>query len=666
MKRLVSLLVTSGLVAASLMAVAASTFAARKLDPIREWEPPVAAELAQASARVEPGAHAEYLLFEEFIEDGMQATARDVHVRLKVFDAAGAQACATFQVEYPEKYGSLEELAGRTVLPDGTVYEMPRGSWHDQPVSRRGKKVMRRVTFSLPAVSPGAILEYRYRVELTEHWSNRAVLTFRLDWPAQRIGYYFRPLHIEQLPAQVRPRPRMIEFHSPAKASDRPVNGWNAFEATDQPAAFEEPDMPPRHQEAGWVMLYYMPGAATSGERYWKQVATAMADRFDDATSPDGDARRLAGSICAGAADDFERAMRLGRWMREQFRVVESSEPDSFRAAWLRDVDQGREALRQRGGSEEAAQLALATLARGAGLRARQLLVGDGKDFYFDPAMQDSGSLPERRVALMTEGSWYVMDGAAQFLDGDMMREREEGQIGFVCDRDSFGFVRLPIAGHDRSRFDRVATLALDDEGALRGDVRLSATGHLADVMQRRYAGVTGSSLDSLLRREVQGRSEDLALRSWTLEPGARGAGRYALGAKADWPMVATSAGDRLVLQPIVFQARRPPRYTAAARRGSVEFPYAWTETDSVRIRLPEGWKLDALPSPRPLVAPGLAEYSVSATLEDDGRTLVAVRRLAIGIEGVLSVSRDDYEGLKKLFDRIAELDRLSVTLVRR
>lgn len=661
MSRLLVLLVT-----AHLVAVAAPALAGRTLNPIREWEPPTAAELAQATARVEPGAHAEYLLFEEFIEDGMQATARDVHVRIKVFDAVGAQSCATFHVNYPEKYGSLEELAGRTVLPDGTVHEMARGSWHDQPVTRRGKEVMRRVTFSLPSVSPGAILEYRYRVELTERWSNRAVLTFRLDWPAQRIGYYFRPLQLEQLPAEYRPRPRMIEFHSPASASSVPTNGWSRFEAVDQPAAYEEPDMPPRFQESGWVMLYYTPGATRSGEQYWKQVATLQGDAFESATGPDGDARRLASAICAGATDDFDRAIRLGRWMRRQFRVVESSEPDSFRAAGLKEVDHGRAALRQRGGSERAAQLALATLARGAGLEARELLVGDGEDFYFDPAMQDIGSLPERRVALKTEGSWYVMDGAAQFLDGDMMREREEGQVGFVCDRDSFGFVRLPVAGHDRSRFDRVATLELDDEGAIRGEVRISGTGHLADVMQRRYAGVTGASLDSLLRREVQGRFEDLALTSWTLAPGERGSGRFALGAKADWPMVATAAGDRLVLQPFVFQARRAPRYTAAARRGSVEFPYAWIETDSVRIRLPEGWKGDALPSPRPLVSPGLAEYSVSARLEDDGRTLVAVRSLAVGVEGVLNVRLEEYEGLKKLFDRIAELDRLSVTLVRR
>ncbi|MFN8588192.1 MAG: DUF3857 domain-containing protein [Candidatus Eisenbacteria bacterium] len=647
-------------------ALASPAQAGRKLDPIREWSPPAAAELAQPASKVEPGAHAEYLLFEEFIEDGRQATARDVHVRLKVFDAAGAQECATFHVDYPQKYGQLAFLAARTVLPDGSTHALADGAWHDQPLAKRGKEVMRRVTFSLPSVSPGAILEYRYRVELTEHWSNRAILTFRLDWPAQRVGYYFRPLDLNDIPFEYRPRPRMISFHSPGAGLAEPDNGWHRFEAVNQPAAYEEPDMPPRFQESGWVMLYYTPGGTDSGERYWKRVAEMQANLFEAATSPDGDAKKLAAAICDGAADDFERAARLGRWMREHFTVVEYSEPDSFRAAGLKDVDQGRAALKQNGGSGYAAQLALATLARGAGMQAREVLAGDGEDFYFDPAMQDIGALPERRVALRTEGSWYVLDGAAQFLDGDMMRSREEGQIGFVCDRDSFGFVQLPVAGADRSRFDRVASLALDEDGGLRGEVHVSGTGHVADGMHRRYMGVTGATLDTLLRREVQGRFDDLSLQHWTLEPGEHGASRYALGAQADWPAVATLAGDRLVLQPLVFQSRRAPRYTAAERRGSIEFPYAWTETDSVRIRLPDGWKVESLQSRRPLVAPGLAEYSQAATLVDDGRTLVVVRQLAVGVDGVRRVTRDEYPGLKQLFDRIAELDRMSVTLVRR
>lgn len=610
---------------------------------------------------MEPGAHAEYLLYEEFLQDGMQASARDVHVRIKVFDGAGAQRCAMFHVDYPQQYGKITELKGRTILPDGRSLPLDSHAIQDQPIVARGKDVMRRRSFAMPSVTAGAIVEYRYRLELTDHWSNRAKLIFRLDLPAQRIAYYFKPLEYPGV------RPRTIEFRSPARRSERPIDGWYEFLALRQPAWFEEPDSPPALQVTGWVMLYYTYGDQNRRvtASYWDDIAESHARKFAPSILPDEDARALADSITKRATTAEERVRRLTAWMRSDFHVVESTSRDTLEFYGLLETDNGRVALKQRGGTPEAAQLAFATLAKACSLKVREVRVGNSSEFYFHPNMQDEAFLPNRRVAVRLDAGWYVVDAGAQFLAPDMLDHLEESQIGLLCGLDSAGFVTLPVASPNRSQVRRTADLELLPDGTVRGEITFAVTGHLNDQYRRRYEGVTGAALDTLLRREVNWQADGMLLSDIRIDRGRRGEGEMRIHARAEWPGVATVTSKRVILQPALLEARRPPRFTSSERRLPVTFPFAWTESDSIRIRIPEGWKAEALQAPAPVTSPGLADYSISEHLEDDGRTLVTRRSLVVGYEGNLGIPLENYPDLKKLFERIAEHDRLAVSLVK-
>src|SRR5437879_8282727 len=60
-----------------------------------------------------------------------------------------------------------------------------------------------------------------------------------------------------------------------------------------------------------------------------------------------------------------------------------------------------------------------------------------------------------------------------------MLRWQEEGVDALIAN-DSPVWVKTPLSSPDKSRETRVATLRLDENGTLEGDVTIEYTGHLA------------------------------------------------------------------------------------------------------------------------------------------------------------------------------------------
>jgi hypothetical protein len=84
------------------------------------------------------------------------------YIRLKVFDEKGKERVSTIDLEYREP-GAVLDVAGRTIRPDGSIVELDRKSVYKRDLERAGRSQVKTVSFAMPAVEPGAILEYRWR-----------------------------------------------------------------------------------------------------------------------------------------------------------------------------------------------------------------------------------------------------------------------------------------------------------------------------------------------------------------------------------------------------------------------------------------------------------------------------------------------------------------------
>jgi hypothetical protein len=237
--------------------------------------------------------------------------------------------------------------------------------------------------------------------------------------------------------------------------------------------------------------------------------------------------------------------------------------------------------------------------------------------------------------------------------------------MGLLCDRDSSRFMESGYSEPEHSVRSRAADLELKPDGTLEGTLRVSWSGHFNDAMRDRFEDVRPEELDSLAAKAQSDGGTIVGLDRVTLARGATESEPLGMTARVRLPDFASVTGKRILLEPAVFQAHAKPRYTSTERRHPVYYRYPWTELDTVRVRLPTGWKVESSDSVEPLSAEGVADYAAAVMVSDDGTQILYVRRFRLGMDGSIYFPAKYYPGVKNLFDGIHKRDRVSLSLTR-
>src|SRR5438270_1581987 len=162
-----------------------------------------------------------------------------VHTCIKILNEKGKQYADVEIPILPET--GLRDLKAHTIHPDGSVVEFTGKPYEKTLIKGRGVKFLAK-TFTLPDVTVGSIIEYKYR--LTDVWADRWVLqhdlyTVRQSFkfvPGTSIYDYFGT------GSQI----AWILLHT-QDAQVKRVSGNNAeLEMQNVPAFVSEDSMPPR------------------------------------------------------------------------------------------------------------------------------------------------------------------------------------------------------------------------------------------------------------------------------------------------------------------------------------------------------------------------------------------------------------------------------------
>ena len=89
-------------------------------------------------------------------------------MRLKIFDEKGKEKAATIDLPYGDKRNILD-VAGRTIKTDGTIVELDKKAVFKRDLVRAGGLTRKAVSFAMPGVEPGAIVEYRWKESVDDH-----------------------------------------------------------------------------------------------------------------------------------------------------------------------------------------------------------------------------------------------------------------------------------------------------------------------------------------------------------------------------------------------------------------------------------------------------------------------------------------------------------------
>src|SRR5579862_1422657 len=155
-------------IVACLILVAAAAVLTARPHPARadDWLPIDPADLAMKDNPKQPGADAMILYRDVKVDVSTANTAGDAeheYDRIKIFTQEGTKH-GHVEVEFDKKLDNVVHVDGRTIKPDGSIVKFDGQVLESTIEKNSGRKVLVK-SFTLPDVTPGCIIEYRYSIQ---------------------------------------------------------------------------------------------------------------------------------------------------------------------------------------------------------------------------------------------------------------------------------------------------------------------------------------------------------------------------------------------------------------------------------------------------------------------------------------------------------------------
>lgn len=616
--------------------------------------------LARKAPVVEKDADAEAVFWDVRIEDGLgmldgvPCTTWVNHVRIKIYTEKGRSERATVEIPFTSP-DSVTKISGRTILPDGKEVELDSSTVREKTLVRAGDSKWKAKTFTLPAVVPGAVVEYRWTQERPGQLMLNIPIDVQHDLPIELATIAFKPLEIPGY----RLTGKAFGFAFPTFTDAK--GGFRAASIPNVPALREEPYSLPDGMSRRWILVSYTDVAQETAEAYWKEIGKKTWSEAKSYVSPGRALRKVAEAVAGGDGSADERLRKLFDHCRAKVRnlanpAVALSTKEREKLRKEEDMD---DVLAQGAGTPRQINFLFGALAASAGFEVRVARVGDRKDALFSPGMANVYFLPNIDVAVKVDGQWRLFDPGTEQVPYGSLLWQEEGQKALVCDGKEPVFVDVPPMLPERNLEKRKAELKLSPDGTLEGSVRIELHGHRA-VSRRIALGETkDDEREKELREDLAKRIPGAELTALEVEALADPEVPLVLKYRVRVPAYATRAGKRIVLPPSFFQRGVPPRFTASERRTPVWFPTGWLEEDEVRIELPEGFVAEDLSWTAPFLLGTGNLYKAAVSM--DGRTLAYRRSLSFA-GGLFDTKH--YPTVRQGFAQVSSADGRELVLV--
>ena len=238
-----------------------------------EWRPVSAEELALKKSKIDPDADAEALfrdvrVLNEAATFGYPQNVITEYVRLKIFSARGKDKYGTVQIPYWGK-SSISDVVGRTIKPDGTIVELSKDAIFAKTVTKGNGRTVKVISFAMPAVEPGCIMEFRWRKNVGEYIERYLPLDVQSEYPTDEVTFHIKPVTSQWVQW---PTMRYLPFGCVPGKGPMEMGDFSSLSVHNVPAFREEPEMPPEYSVKQWILLYYEENENTSADKYWKAV----------------------------------------------------------------------------------------------------------------------------------------------------------------------------------------------------------------------------------------------------------------------------------------------------------------------------------------------------------------------------------------------------------
>src|SRR5262249_12928365 len=173
---------------------------------------------------------------------------------------------------------------------------------------RVGGRKQKVVSFAMPAVENGAILEYRWKQLQNDNRFRYLRLDFSRDLPVQKVTYFLKPLSSDYVSTD---QMYILPFNCKPTPLQEGKDGWTDTTVTNVSAIRDEPYAPSDANVLPWALLSYRPGGSRDPHKYWNDEAKKAYSDFKGLLKSDSEMKGAAIQAVGGAKGDEEKIEAL-------------------------------------------------------------------------------------------------------------------------------------------------------------------------------------------------------------------------------------------------------------------------------------------------------------------------------------------------------------------
>ncbi len=632
-----------------------------------KWTEPTPEELKMTSQPQVPGAPAVYLYREETTDDDLHAFS--IYIRLKVLTDKGKD-YSNVELNYANQSGgggyTVDDIAGRTIHPDGTVIPFTGKPYEKLVEKTQGTKYMAKV-FTLPDVTVGSIIEYRYSLRYDDHYFISPQWYIQSALYTRKAHYLWRPTDKElvssddrgQLTSTIAWTP-ILPKGAEVKQTRTPGAGKLVLEVNvhDIPPSPDEELMPPLSSLTYRVLFYYSP--YRSNEEYWKGEGKHWAKLQDKFIGPGSGVSAATQQLIAGATTQEQKLRKLYAAVMELENTdfTHSHSAAEEKSQGLKVVHTTDDVLaRRRGDSDQLAELFVA-MARAAGMKAYVMTVTNRDRHLFLPSYFSLGQFDDNIAIVTVDGKEQYFDPGSRYCPYGLLAWKHT-QAGGMRETDSGAVLaNTPAVGYTASHVTRVANLTMDEHGVVTGTVKLSYTG--SPALHWRQVALRGDT--TTLENDLKAQAERLLPAGLDVKVNSvNKVTEYEQPLTVEFAVkggIGSSTGKRMLLPGDVFLANAKPTFSHEKREVPIAFDYPYYTQDAVRINFPASFAVESIPTGESMQYEKAIAYALRT--ESTATSVTFRRELALGEILYLPA---EYPALRTFYGKFENKDQETVVL---
>ena len=575
----------------------------------------------------------------------------------KILSRQGAD--VDFSEQYVTNGGKVRDFHAWMIAPSGKVKKYTKDEILDVACAPNDVYNECRLKFvsGKADAEPGAIFGYEATVE-QESFSPQVYFYFQDSTPVLQARFAVTVPSGWQI--------KSTSFNGAPKETAAAGNTF-AWHMENLPAIEREPASPSFLSLVPWVGVNLLGGGNNRAATSWPAVAKLLAELNDGQFEPNEAITAKARSLVEGAVTELDKIRAIGRFTQQVNYVsiqVNLAKGGGYRPHSATQVFQ-----KLYGDCKDKANLTRAML-KAVGITAYPVAIYSGDRTHVTAEWPSLGDFnhaisairvgPDTKAPAILEdprmGRLLLFDPTDPYVQAGFLPDHEQSSLALIGIGDTGTLIRVPAAPAVAAARERTVEAILKPDGSISGSFVEKATGEAASQEVTAYRGHSQTEFTKAIERWV-GRSIQGATASG-IEVTDRDGEFVLKGQFASLRFAQAPQPSMMIFKAALLRHGDSLRLTEKTRKYPVEVnPDALQET--VRILLPQGFKVDELPQPVQIDSP-YGKYQ--AKWESQVGSVVFSRKLELQAQ---SVPAAQYGELKKFLDAVYGSADAPVVLVK-